>query len=464
MKPTTLMLSSALASVMLIAPSAFQNANAAGIKINPKIVKVKPKIKIRPKISLRVDVTSRTEKLIKKRSSGRGAGIETDAAKAGPQPEPPANRAKEPRKMTRFASGSIPRPTPRPELDGASDLNELFEVAGGNMKDLLDVSKMLKDGLEGQNALPDHFGADEKDLAGGIGGDRPFGSNRVGAWDALGGRGTAFGPGGANSDFGVDMMSGVPRSPASQAPHGGGSASSGWTKMPGNSAGRTVWTRDYSDTPSQGGFDVFVRQNGPDGSIHAEITHEDANGNVTGTTSIHVSAPNAKGQRTVTTTYSDGNNDEVEWLVTNTTKSNAGPTPEDQNANGIPDTEEHAAGQALTTPPGEESQPDPVNGGAAEGICNGWNPLTGCGRPGPTLWETLTQPGTSEDSTVSSGRGGATSGPEAVTNPGDGSFMASGNTGGSGGRGLDPCAIQGGGDCGTGPDGLGGLENPAALD
>jgi hypothetical protein len=46
MKPVTLLFSTALASMMLLAPSIVPSADAAGIKIKPQIVKVRPKIAI----------------------------------------------------------------------------------------------------------------------------------------------------------------------------------------------------------------------------------------------------------------------------------------------------------------------------------------------------------------------------------------------------------------------------------
>ncbi len=55
MNPAKLMLSAALASLMLFTPAVFTTADAAGIKIKPQIVKVRPKIKIaKPKVRVKV--------------------------------------------------------------------------------------------------------------------------------------------------------------------------------------------------------------------------------------------------------------------------------------------------------------------------------------------------------------------------------------------------------------------------
>ncbi|MEO1159575.1 MAG: hypothetical protein AAFW74_03835 [Pseudomonadota bacterium] len=55
MKSVNLMFSTALASLILLAPAAAPQADAAGIKIKPQIVKVKPKIAVaKPKVKVRV--------------------------------------------------------------------------------------------------------------------------------------------------------------------------------------------------------------------------------------------------------------------------------------------------------------------------------------------------------------------------------------------------------------------------
>lgn len=55
MKTATLMLSTTLASMMLLAPISFSQADAAGIKIKPQIVKVRPKIAVaKPKVRVNV--------------------------------------------------------------------------------------------------------------------------------------------------------------------------------------------------------------------------------------------------------------------------------------------------------------------------------------------------------------------------------------------------------------------------
>ena len=58
MKPATLMLSTALASMMLLAPISLSQADAAGIKIRPQVVKVRPKITAaKPRIRVKVKTT-----------------------------------------------------------------------------------------------------------------------------------------------------------------------------------------------------------------------------------------------------------------------------------------------------------------------------------------------------------------------------------------------------------------------
>lgn len=411
---------------------------AAGqIQIKPKPTQIKPQVtpqikpRIKPpKIIIRPDVSPQTKRLIE-------VPPDDDAAKAGPQPEPPTRPAPEFEETAK----SPPLPTPRPELGASSDIRDLENVTGGDMGDLKDAATMLEDGLEGQNALPEEFRAGEDDFADGVGGERQLGRDRVGAFDPLGGRGSAFGPGGQNDEFGVDMMSGIPRSPASEAPGDSRSASdAGWVK---DGAGH--WSRNINNS---GWWAGYYQTNNADGSTTATVTLFDDNNDVVARRRISVSAPDENGDRTVE--IEDQTPDgETTNKTESTTKNTVGPKPWDQNGNGVPDAQE-----APPAPPPEESQPNPVNDGAASGICKGWSPLTGCGRPGPTLQEMLTQPGTSEESTATATGAKPVTGPEAVTNPGDGSYTAGGNRGG-GGSGFDPCAIQAG-DCGTSPGDLGG--------
>ena len=58
MNPAKLMLSAAIASLMLFTPAAYTTADAAGIKIKPQIVKVRPKIAVaKPKVRIKVRTT-----------------------------------------------------------------------------------------------------------------------------------------------------------------------------------------------------------------------------------------------------------------------------------------------------------------------------------------------------------------------------------------------------------------------
>jgi hypothetical protein len=454
----TLLTMTALSSLILISPT-LQNVAVAGPN-NPSIRIAGPQMK------MRIDTRRLVTKAAKKPT---GNAI----AKAGPQPEPPTRPKRT--KVTNVAKqdqAQLPRPRPYnefeengngidseidaaevlpPSLGGAPELEELLDVTGGNMGDIRNTAKLLEDG-PGQNALPEIPGANGE-FPGGIGGDLPFGGNRVGTMDPFGGRREAFGPGGRNDEFGVDMMSGIPRSPASKAPNPGSEASSGvgWVNDTSNrdSPGTTHWSRRLGGSGWVAGFG---RRDNADGSISAGIVISDSHNRSVGSRTIEVSAPDENGKRTVDIEDRDSQGNVVHREESET-RSSTGPTPWDQNANGVPDSIERAS---PPPPPPSDSQPNPADGGPADGICAGWNPLAGCAAPGLKVWDVNSQPGpdpTGEGSGTARSAG-ASIGPEAVTNTGDGSFTAGGSRGGGGGgHGIDPGCITAGDDCGNGPDG-----------
>ena len=94
----------------------------------------------------------------------------------------------------------------------------------------------------------------------------------------------------------------------------------------------------------------------------------------------------------------------------------------------------------------------PGNGG-----CIRWTSFGGCMATRTKIWDSTSQPDPTEDGSGTVRSAGASIGPEAVTNGGDGSFGVEGGSG-SGGFKLDPCATAGD-DCGNGPGGPG---NPVA--
>ncbi len=90
--------------------------------------------------------------------------------------------------------------------------------------------------------------------------------------------------------------------------------------------------------------------------------------------------------------------------------------------------------------PKEVGQPAPHDGSTSGSKNAGkWTPLAVMSAHTHTFFDTISQPGTDGQVTVT-GSARPNAGPGAVTNGGDGGFVAGGNTGGSGGFGHDPCA------------------------
>ena len=444
----TLYTMTALSSLILIIPT-LQNAAIAG-QFNKPMIRM-----IAPQVKMRINTRRLVTKAAKKPAGNK-------ILEAGPQPEPPTRPKRT--KVTNVAKedlARLPRPRPYnefeedgnggkidvadalpPALGGAPELEELFGVTGGNMNDIRDAASLLENGLDGQNALPEHLRGNNENISGDIGGERPFGANREGVWDPRGGRGSAFGPGGSNDGFGVDMMAGIPRSPASQAPNPGGQASNGWS-FDGMQVSGSGTYQSWRTTDSNGDTVTFVREDFNDGAGSVSITITDADGNVRGDVSIDISKPHGRGRDYQAEAHdADGN---LVGASKGTTETESVPNRYDPDGDGVPnDVPETGSEQA--------GQPNPEDGGAAEGLCAGWNPLSGCGQGGLKIWDTITQPGTSEESTATASGAGPRIGPEAVTNGGDGSFTAGGGRRDNGrGHGIDPCITAGG--CGNGPDG-----------
>lgn len=377
---------------------------------------------------------------------------------------PSSNREREPETYDEFAEndgdmgGELnPEGVLPPHLGISPELAGLLEITGGNMGDVLDVAKLLDEGHGGQNALPERFREQGEKLPGGFGGERPFGAQRVGVWDPHGGRGAAFGRGGRNEGFGADPMAGIPRSPASTAPGPGGQASSGrgWvnTTRSSDSSGTTHWSRRLGDSGWGAGFS---RRENADGSFSGGMVVTDGTGRSVGYRDIEVSAPDENGNRTVVIEDSDSNGNVVHREESET-KSSDGPTPWDQNANGVPDSiERDTSAQDVpenTTAGGGDQGAETTNNEL--GLCGGWNPLNGCGRTTVKPMDTISQPDPTDDGSGTVRSAGASIGPEAVTNGGDGGFIAGQGRGGGGGgtRGVDPGCITAGDHCGNGPDG-----------
>jgi hypothetical protein len=87
MKPVTLLFSTALASIMLLAPSIVPSADAAGIKIKPQIVKVRPKIAVaKPKVRVKVRAAKvRVKPKIKIKAARIKPRIKIKAARVQPR-------------------------------------------------------------------------------------------------------------------------------------------------------------------------------------------------------------------------------------------------------------------------------------------------------------------------------------------------------------------------------------------
>jgi hypothetical protein len=436
------------------------NMNAA----KPQAFKIKP-----PRIHVRRQLT---KPMRIERKSDRPSKTE-----AGPQPEPPTKPVPGTEVSLNIPPLPRARPTlPRepsdtsynefdeggaapggevnttgilpPPLDMSPELTGLLDITGGNLGDVLDAVKLLEDGPGGQNALPEHF-RDQGDDIPGVGGDHPFGGGRIGAWDPLGGGGTAFGPGGRNEDFGADPMAGIPKSPASKAPGSGGRASDGWT-WDGMVTGTTGSgsTESWTRAGSNGSTVKFTRDEHGDGAISIGIQVTDSEGNVQGEVSIDISAPNKDGSRDYQAQAFDAEGNHVGGSK-GTTNTESVPNQYDTDGDGVPDD---------TTAGGGDQGSETTNN--EHGICNGWNPLNGCAAPGVKIEDSTSQPNPTDDGSATVRSAAASIGPEAVTNGGDGSFV-SGQGRAGGGSGLDPCAtVAGCGGGGDGPEGPGGPDRP----
>lgn len=259
---------------------------------------------------------------------------------------------------------------------------------------------------------------------------------------------------------GMDGPSGADDGTAQNPGHAGND----WQKHPGRVPGRTAWTRNHT-----AGFENFVRQDHVDGSSTAEYSYNLHNGDTVTTVHIRVSAPDKNGNRTVTITETVVGDDE-ESVRTSTTTSRAGPTPDDWDADGEDDDAEAAdttqgddgndaeADQDTTAGGGDQGAPNDNDTGRGDGGCGTWTLFGGCTGTGLKIWDTTGQPNPTDDGSDNGRNAGASIGPEAVTNGGDGSFV-SGQGRGGGGPGLDPCATAGP-SCGNGPDGPGSPAGP----
>ncbi len=226
-----------------------------------------------------------------------------------------------------------------------------------------------------------------------------------------------------------------------------------WTASPDN--GQPTNTGNAWSRPTKFGSIVFRSDtSGGSGGI-AVVTEAESPGK-----SSTIIIQNEDGSYTIT--HPDG--------TVETGQNNSGsplpPTEHDPDGDGIP-----GNGTAGDPPPdaetadaptgGEEDvpedttagQPAPHDGSTSGGRNAGkWTPFGGYVSPSHTFFDTISQPGTDGQVTVT-GSARPNAGPGAVTNGGDGGFVAGGNTGGSGGFGHNPCATVIG--CGDGPGGVG---------
>ncbi len=416
MKPALLRMT-ALSALMLFSPTLNDLASAQ-----------KPVIRIaRPPVKVKVDMSALAGHGSRKRP---GEGI----AEGGPQPEPPTR--------PRLDSKSVvldvpPLPRPRPGALGNSPaLEDLFGTTGGNLGDIKDVASLLEDGPGANNAIPENFrdqgNGEDGDL---LGGKRELGGQRLGGYDWRAVRGD-WTIGGDNGDQGVDLTGGAPASPAADAPDGSGVASDGGCGSVPESYGTVsnCGTNDEGQTEATGTRDGRSTPEGRTESGHENwVATKDENSQF-----VHAIQFDEKGQNTGeyiqdVQTFGGYERTVREW----------------RDANGQVIERQEIVRRIRNNP---ARQPNPEEGGVADHLCAGWNPMNGCAGKGLTIRDMTSQPGRGETSAAGERSAGANVGPEAVTNGGDGSFIAGGNSGGGGGAEIDPCIAAGEG-CGNGPDG-----------
>jgi hypothetical protein len=453
MKPNLLKMT-ALSTLLLVSPALSDLAAAQ-----------KPVIRIaRPPVKLKINMSALAGDTAGKRAGG-------DVAEAGPQPEPPTL----PRLKRKQAVLDVPPlPRARPQIadlggEGSDDpvepggealdspplpaslghspaLEELFDTTGGNLDDIRDAASLLEDGPGTHNAIPDNFrdqgnGEDTEQL----GGKRELGGQRLGGYDWRAARGD-WTIGGNDGDKGVDLTGGAPTSPAADAPDGSGVASDGGCGSVPESYGTVsnCGTNDDGQTEAAG---TREGRSAPEG--RTESGHE----NWTATRDedslfVHAIQFDEKGQKTGEfiqdiQTFGGTERTVYEW----------------RDANGEIIERREITRRIRNNPAG---QPNPEEGGVADHLCAGWNPMTGCAGKGVTARDMTGQPRPGETGAPDERSAGASVGAEAVTNGGDGSFIAGGNSG-NGGRGEpDPC-IAARESCGNGPDGPDGPDGPVAA-
>ncbi|HMB48389.1 MAG TPA: hypothetical protein VKN63_08950, partial [Afifellaceae bacterium] len=255
--------------------------------------------------------------------------------------------------------------------------------------------------------------------------------------------------------FGVGME-GPPAAGGDAPGNPGHASSSGWVQQPsGSTPGRTVWSKNWDSI----GTTTYVVQTNADGSITGTLTlwvdaDDNQPGRVDSTTETTFSPPDENGSRTVTTKTTDSNGNTTEQTASENSDTPRAPTPTDQNADGVDDDRESER-VIITDPESEQPAPHDNDAGRGTGGCGVWTPFGGCTGTGPKVWDTTGQPNPADDGSATVRSAGASIGPEAVTNGGDGSFGAEGNSGRGGGFGIDPCATVA--ECG---DGSGGPDNP----
>lgn len=481
MNPAKLMLSAALASLMLFTPAVFTTADAAGIKIKPQIVKVRPKIKIakpkvrvkvraakvriKPKVKVKVRTTkiqikpkvkvkvraanvkmkpkvqlpavqlTQRPKVVKPKtqisqtanaalndaatnSHSRGAGKPLlDALKCrrcGTRPRHEPGRYR-PLDVTQKVTSSVPeasvngkvnqptKPRNTPTLVVPGGFMDAFDASGGVFNNEFKHANDL-DAVRGARAARDLLGS-------GFGtGELPTGSDGIGR-QRIGG----------NPD-------GMLSNPSDAVSDPGHAASAPWTTKYSYRVGDTVGSVSSNGTNTQ---DVSHQGNGT-------TTVETTDGS---RTSTDVYGPvSDKGTRTIVSVEED------EGSMTITIEEDVPVADASTTDGGDGGSQTDGGSQAGNT--GDGSWSYSVGGKNA----GKWSPFGGYVSPSHTFFDTISQPDTDGQVTVT-GSARPNAGPGAVTNGGDGGFVAGGNTGGSGGFGHDPCATVIG--CGDGPGGAG---------
>jgi hypothetical protein len=408
------------------------------------VVRPKVRIKIAPNLLARDRQENKDTGPMpgRTRPSGIPAGYDNASKPAGDTPA--------------LGTGSIDAPN-TPKLDVSDGIKDVFDATGGNLNNARNITN--DEAFRAPSAMRDALEA------------APGGTKLDGS---IGGRS-------ASTEFDGPPRAGGQVSDSGHASSGGGGWKLGYHWRDGNTTG-SVYTRQ-----TQNGTATFeVERNGDATTV--SITYPGPNKTSTRETTTTTGPRDGSGPRTFTQSNSSSNGPTT-TEESRTTATDALPTAEDQDGNGVPDDVDAAEAKAAeagktagdkkvgnkkiavgdTKAGGGDQGGDWVDPNYRDRGGSIWTPLRGTvDRRVTPLDKTSQPPPTDVQGTVmvSGGSSGPTLGPEAVTNTGGGDFIAGEGRGGGGGGGMGPCATvrdcsdPGGGGIAPGPAGL--EERPAS--